>query len=357
MSDVELRIVPTLPGRKDWGIGCVGAGWIMSDVHLAAYDLAGFEVVAIASRTREHAREVAARWAIPTVHDTWQALLADPRVRVVDVAYPPHLQLEIVREAVRHEHIAGVLLQKPLAPNLAEAQEIVRLCDEAGIVCAVNQNMRYDQSIRALKSLLEDGHLGAPLVAEIVTNTDAHWQAYIQQYRRVVLLNLSVHHLDVMRYLFGDPERIMVSARPDPKLDFPHTDGSAFYVLEYADGLRAVGLDNCCTWTDPRIDWRVEGTAGTAKGSIGWPKSYDSPSTIEYALRAEPERWHRPRWDERWFPHAFVGTMAQLLTALEQGVEPAISGRDNLKTMALVEAAYRSIDERRTVALEEVQPD
>jgi predicted dehydrogenase len=62
----------------------------------------------------------------------------------------------------------------------------------------------------------------------------------------------------------------------------------------------------------------------------------------------------QPRWQEVWFPDAFAGPMASLLVALEQGTEPEISGRDNLGTMALVDAAYRSAKERRAVELAEV---
>ena len=56
-----------------------------------------------------------------------------------------------------------------------------------------------------------------------------------------------------------------------------------------------------------------------------------------------------PVWTESWFPDAFIGTMAQLLIALETGQEPVINGRDNLKTMALVEAAYLSAAQYRSV--------
>jgi predicted dehydrogenase len=353
-SESSLDIAATLPERQDWGIGCIGAGWIMRDVHLAAYAEAGFPVVAIASRTAANARAAARQWGIPRVYESVESLIADPEVSVLDIAYPPHEQIRIIRAAAQAKNVRGILAQKPLAPTLAEARDLVSLCAQAEIALAVNQNMRYDQSIRALKSLLRDGTLGQPVVAQLVMNTDAHWQDYIRRYQRVVLLNLSVHHLDVYRYLFGDPSRIVASVRPDPKLDFPHTDGSAFYVLEYDDGLRAIGLDNCFTTIDPRLEWRVEGTGGVAKGVIGWPKSYETPSTIDFALRADPDRWARPRWSERWFPQAFIGTMAQLLTALETDTEPEISGRDNLRTMALVEAAYTSAREGRAVSLDEV---
>jgi predicted dehydrogenase len=55
-----------------------------------------------------------------------------------------------------------------------------------------------------------------------------------------------------------------------------------------------------------------------------------------------------------WFPDAFEGTMGQLLDALTDGSEPAVSGRDNLKTMALVDACYRSLEEHRPVEIEEI---
>ena len=72
-------------------------------------------------------------------------------------------------------------------------------------------------------------------------------------------------------------------------------DGSAFYILEYANGLRAIGLDNCYTWADHSIQWRVEGTEGIAKGTIGWPDyPAGSPSTITWTTRAMDGRWERP---------------------------------------------------------------
>jgi len=347
---VELKVAPELPAKTDYRIGCIGAGFIMRDVHLAAYKEAGFDVAAIASRTPDHARAAAEQWGIPRVHDTWQELVRDPEIELVDIAFPPDQQLGIVREIVEGGTAKGILAQKPLAANLAESQEIVRLCDDAGIVLAVNQNMRYDQSMRALRSLLDAGALGEPIVAEIVMNARPHWQEFIRGYGRIAILNMSIHHLDVFRYLFGEPDRILVSVRNDPSWEFEHDDGMAFSILEYGSGLRAIALDNCFTWADHRIEWRVEGTEGVAKGTIGWPDyPPGSPSTIEYHLRSEPATWHRPKWGERWFPQAFVGTMAQLMRAVSEGTEPEISGHDNLRTMALVEAAYRSVAERRAV--------
>jgi predicted dehydrogenase len=143
--------------------------------------------------------------------------------------------------------------------------------------------------------------------------------------------------------------------RSDPRTAFSHRDGLACYILEYDDGLRAISIDNCFTWVDQGIEWRVEGTEGVAKGTIGWPDyPAGSPSTLDFTTTRQPDYWFQPRWTERWFPQAFIGTMGQLMRAIDEGTEPEISGRDNLKTMALVEAAYQSIDEGRAVALSDV---
>ena len=118
------------------------------------------------------------------------------------------------RRAQQDGVIKGILLQKPMTTNLADAREIVRLCEEAGIVLSINQNMRYDQSMRALKTLLDRGYLGEPVVSQITMHARPHWQEFIKGYDRVAILNMSIHHLDVFRFLYGDPESITVSVRP-----------------------------------------------------------------------------------------------------------------------------------------------
>lgn len=362
----ELEYLPRLPRDLQVPIGCIGSGFIMADCHLVAYRNAGFQPLAIASRRRDQAREVAARHQIPRVYESYQQLLTDPDLRVVDVAVPPDVQRSVIAEIVRHRQIRGILAQKPLGMNYAEACEIVQLCHDAGIVLAVNQNMRYDQSVRACKSLLQRGDLGEPILATIDMRAIPHWMPWQERMGWVTLRIMSIHHLDTFRYWFGDPRRVFASVRTDPRTSrrFAHQDGIALYILEYDSGLRATSWDD--VWAGPAregaaadlgIRWRVEGLEGMARGTIGWPEyPQRCPSTLDYtSLRApEPNQWIQPRWPEVWFPDAFVGPMAQLLCALETGSEPEISGRDNLGTMALVEACYRSAAEHRAVELTEI---
>ena len=103
--------------------------------------------------------------------------------------------------------------------------------------------------------------------------------------------------------------------------------------------------------SDIGIRWRVEGTKGTARGTIGWPGYPERvPSTLDYTLVGDTT-WHQPRWQEVWFPDAFVGTMAQLLVALEEKQPPELNGRDNLQTIALCEAVFTAASEHRVVEM------
>lgn len=363
MSDLQIH--PRLPRRKDYRIGCIGSGFIMADCHLVAYRNAGFNPVAIASRSIETVKQVAERHKIAKTYEHYEQLLADPSIEVLDVAVPPDIQFEVIQKAVKQSsHIKGILAQKPLGIDYAQAAEIVRLCTDAGIVLAVNQNMRYDQSVRACKTLLARGELGDPVLATIDMRAIPHWMPWQERQGWVTLRIMSIHHLDTFRYWLGSPTRVFASIRPDPRTDkkFAHTDGICLYILEYSSGARASSWDD--VWAGPAregaaadigIRWRVEGTAGMARGTIGWP-SYPArtPSTLDYTTIALGDAWQQPRWNEVWFPDAFVGPMASLLCALEDGTEPEISGRDNLGTMALVDACYRSAHEHRAVELSEI---
>jgi predicted dehydrogenase len=358
--NLSLDYCPRLPRRRNAGIGCLGAGFIMRDCHLVAYRQAGFRPVAIASRCPDRARAVAGEHAIPKAHDTYEGVLADPAVEVLDIAVPPDAQPALIRAACSHnDHIRGILAQKPLALTVSEARVCIEVCASAGITLAVNQNMRYDQSVRAMKDLLNRGWLGEPILATIDMRAIPHWMPWSEGLRSLSTFIMSIHHLDTFRYWLGTPDRVLASTRPDPRTSFPHTDGINLYILEYDNGCRAASWDD--VWTGPSkegvagdiaIRWRVEGTEGLARGTIGWP-SYPArtPSTIDYSTRRQPDTWISPRWNDVWFPDAFVGTMAQLLCALEDGTEPEISGRDNLETIALCEAVYTAAREHRVTTV------
>lgn len=367
-TELAIDYLPKLPQNNAVPIGCIGSGFIMADCHLVAYRANGLNPVAIASRTFSSAQKVADRHNL-TPYASVEEMLQNAPIEVVDIAVPPDNQKEIVAQVLRHRSkIRGILAQKPLGTSLQEAQEIVRMCNEAGVTLAVNQNMRYDQAVRAAKSLLDQNALGELVLATLDMRAIPHWMPWQQRQGWVTLRIMSIHHLDTFRFWFGNPKSVYASVRPDPRTSakFAHTDGICLYILEYENGLRVMACDD--VWAGPALEgaakdlgihWRIEGTHGIAKGTVGWPDyPKPTPSTLTYSTcdHNSPGVWNSPVWKEVWFPDAFVGPMAELLVALETGSSPNLSGHDNLHTMALVDACYLSAKEHRVVHLEEMLP-
>lgn len=343
-------------------IGILGSGFIVNDCHLVAYRRRGFNPVAIASRMEENARKVAATHGIGTVYETYSNLLADPTIEVLDIAVPPRQQPDLIRQACVHGTAKAILAQKPLALNYADAKSLVEDCESAGIVLAVNQNMRFDPSVAATGDLLKKGRLGTPVFATIDMRGIPHWQPWQAGLGSATLKIMSIHHLDCMRYWLGNPESVYCSTQPDPRTEFEHEDGICTSILEYASGMRAVIIDD--VWTGParegcpgdiRIEYRIEGLDGLAIGEIGWCQDpYTSPSKLRYASKGDSD-FITPKLAGSWFPDAFGNTMGELLAALREKRKPTIGGRDNLHTMALLEAAVLSSKGRRPVTLAEIE--
>jgi predicted dehydrogenase len=346
---LDVRPRPKDPRRL--GIGLVGSGNIIENAHVPSYQAAGFRIAAITSRTEANARRVAAAKAIERVHRTVDDLVHDPRVDIVDVALPPDLQPPVVMQAIG----AGkhVLAQKPLAVTYRDASAMVEAAERAGVTLAVNQNGRWDPSINAAKRWIGEGVLGTRLLASLTMHITMPWQRYYTdpRYDRLMILHMSVHHIDQMRVLFGDPARIWAYARKTPGQE-QHGETIAQYALLYDDGFVASSLDDGSNWsTDFGITYRIQGTQGVLLGEIGWPRL--THSTLKLQRRGE-DRWTEPEFSRMWFPDAFSATMGELMCAVEEKRAPSHSGRDNLGTMRAVMAAYRSIEESRVVSLEEI---
>jgi predicted dehydrogenase len=359
---LEQAILPIMPKKKDYKIGVIGAGFIVRNCHLVAYRKAGFNPYAITSLDIEQSKEVADIHKIQKVYSDWHDLVDDPEIEIIDIAVPPHIQIDIVKYICTKKHIKGILCQKPIAMSVGESREIVILSKESGIPIAVNSNMRYDQSMRALKYILDNNLIGKPVIASIDMRAIPDWQGFLKDYKKLELYAMGIHHIDIFRYLFGDPTKVTAVCRTDPRTKFEHTDGIVQYTFKYDDGMMATSLDDVWSWPEEPckknnyINWRVEGIDGFAEGDFGWHKRGPefSGSTLRLTCKGYPNKWIEPKWETLWFPDAFIGTMSNLLCAIENGTEPEISAEDNVKTLACIEACYKSIKEERTVYLSEI---
>ena len=176
-------------------------------------------------------------------------LLADPSIDVVDIAITPWDQPAVAAQAIA----AGkhLLCQKPLAADYASAVHLVALARERGVKLAVNQQMRWDAGIAVAKQLIAQGALGAPADAriEVSVRTPWHMWPWLAQQERLEIMFHSIHYLDALRYLFGDPVRVSSfhSRWPgQPEVGETRT----LTVFEYADDLRVTIDVNHHNWSD-----------------------------------------------------------------------------------------------------------
>ncbi|HXY50708.1 MAG TPA: Gfo/Idh/MocA family oxidoreductase [Terriglobales bacterium] len=352
----NLDYRPKMPRRTDRGIAIIGAGGIVNYAHLPAYKKAGFKVLGITDQKLEQAQRTAKEHGIPKVYASIAELLSDPEVEITDVAVYPSAQLQIVEQVTA----AGkhLLCQKPFADEFAKAVRSVQLAEEAKVKLAVNQQMRWDAGIRCARLLIDQGWLGAPTYGTIQVHCKTDWSLWpwIYQGERLEIMFHSIHYIDSLRYLLGDPAWVFSSGGRAPG-ETTRAETKTLTVWEYDSGLQVL-IDAChSTWQgDSYAIFRLEGTEGLIKGTIGLMYNYPTgrPDTLEFMSKHNPDYWFSARIESMWIPDAFVGPMASLMCAIEEGSEPETSGRDNLRTLRVVFAEYRSMAEKRAVRPEQI---
>lgn len=337
-----LRQTWPLPSRPR-PIVIVGAGGIVNDAHLPAYRKAGFPVAAVYDIRPERSRATAERFAIPRVCGRLGECFEDPAA-VIDVAVPPQQALKVL-EAV--PEASTVLIQKPLGVNLEEARRIRQLCREKRLCAAVNFQLRFSPMMLAVWHAREMGLFGEVLDIEFRLQVFTPWHLfpYLAELERVEILVHSVHYLDWIRSMLGEPRGVYARTVGHPSApQLKSTRTSA--ILDYGERTRVCLSINHNFRSERRhqaATMTLTGSKGAAVAELGLLLNYPQgePETLE--LISDGYDWTPVPLVGRWFPDAFIGTMANL-QRYASGEDSVLytSVEDAYKTMALVEACYRS---------------
>jgi predicted dehydrogenase len=349
---------PRLGAKTDYGIGIVGCGGIVNYAHLIAYKNNHLNVVGCYDIDPAVAHKTAETHGIPKVYEALDELLADSRIEIVDIAVQPWHQRGIAEQALA----AGkhLLCQKPLSDVFSDAVAIVEAGKRAGRCVAVNQQMRWSAGIAASRDLIQRGYIGQPTDAQIQVSTNTLWHMWpwLANAPRLEVQYHSLHYLDSLRSLFGDPAWVTSRHAKYPKQG-ARAETKTVTVLDYADGLQAlVAVNHYDESPDGYATFRFLGTEGIIKGTIGLMYNYPHgrPDTFEIHKHTDaPEDWQNIPLEGMWIPDAFIGPMASLMQAIETHGVPATDAADNLNTLRVVEAAYLSASENRSVRPSEIQ--
>lgn len=327
----------------------IGAGGIVTDAHLPAYELAGFEVAGIYDIDIEKATATAAKFSLPKVFGSLDELLQQAAADVVfDVAVPGSALLAVLRALPQK---AAVLIQKPMGNNLQEAKEILQVCREKQLIAAVNFQLRYAPFVNEARKMIEAGEIGELCDIEINVNVFTPWHLWEFLYGlpRVEILYHSIHYIDLVRNFLDTPSAVYAKTVRHPSSQQLASVRSTI-IMDYGEMVRASILTNHCHQFGPTHQQsyiKFEGTKGAVKITMGLLMDYPQGAAdkFEYVLLDADTK---PAWQTKviqgsWFPHAFIGSMSQVMMAAEGSmVAPGNSVEDCIYTMACVEAAYAS---------------
>jgi predicted dehydrogenase len=346
---------PAAPVTRNHGIALIGCGGIVNYGHLPAYRRHQLRLIGCYDLNRDAAVSTATTHSIERVYDSIDELLADSSISIVDIAVHPEAQPDIATrclEAGKH-----LLCQKPLGLNPAAARRIVDVARLMGGKAAVNQQMRWSGGIAAAKQIIDSGFIGelTDLQINVSVKTPWHMWPWLRDSDQLDVMFHSIHYLDAVRYLAGDPE--LVTSR---HTSFPgqpeRAETKTITVLDYASGCQAlIAVNHHDESGGVCARFRFLGTEGVIEGEIGLLATYPDGGldTIRARRGDEPHgHWHEPQLSTLWMPDAFIGPMASLINAIEHDETPLTDVADNLTTIRVVSAAYQSMAEQRTIRLD-----
>jgi len=334
--------------------GLVGAGGAAA-LHIPAMrTLQGVEVAAIADVDERRAAALATHYGIPDVYASTDALLGKTSVDALAVLLPHHLHLPSVRLAA--ERGVHVLVEKALAPNVADADAMIEVCRKRSIVLGGILQYRFTTGARQLQQIVQSGSLGRVFFASVTAKfrrsadyyTSAPWRGRKTEAGGGALTTQAIHTLDLLIYAMGMPRR--VCGRAATVAHRIEVEDVAAGLLEYGPDCLAVVQTTTAAVPEQPPQLEIHGVRGTAttldnQGQVlFWASTLDQPGSL-------PDRWrtyaaaYRGQESGSYNqavlePHA--ENIADFVAAVRDGRAPQVDGVEASKVLRVINALHAS---------------
>lgn len=343
MAVPDLDYQPCKPKEFRPKIALIGCGGITLR-HLEAWTRDGYEIVALCDLAEDKARERRKQFAPEArIYTDYRELLEkEDGVNVVDVALHPGPRAEVIEAALK----AGrhVLSQKPFVLDLALGERLVQIADDNKVRLAVNQNGRWAPYARWIYQAIRAGLIGETQTVSIHINWDHSWVkgTDFERIHHLVLYDFAVHWIDMTTLLFeGREARQCFGAMASSNVQTVKPPMLVGATIQFSGGIASLSFD-AYSLAGSEESFSVTGSRGTVKARG------DVCGANDITLFT-PEGFCKPQVEGKWFNDGFRGAMGELMCAIEEGREPANSGRNNLRTLEIVFAVLESADTGRVV--------
>lgn len=324
----------------------IGAGGIVKDAHMPAYEKAGLPVRGVTDLDMQRAQSLANAHDISDVFaSVADAAAACGTNAVYDIAVPPHAIHGILKDLPDN---SAVLIQKPMGSDLDSARQIRQLCRDKGLKAAVNFQLRFSPMMMAARAAIQQGLIGRLLEIEVHLNIFTPWTIFpfLIPMPRVEIAVHSIHYLDTIRALAGNPQGVFARSMRDPRAaEFAQTRTSV--ILDYGDelrGLMSINHNHQCGRKFQSAWFRLEGTEGCMMVKLGVCFDYPNGEADELWFCRNGGEWEMIPLEGSWFIDSFMGTMRNVQRYDAGEDETLFAGvEDAFQTMALVEACFDSL--------------
>jgi predicted dehydrogenase len=269
-----------------------------------------------------------------------------PQAALITTALPSHVAVtKAALDAGLH-----VLIEKPFAPTLEAAKQLVGMAADRNLVLMVSQNYRFFPAPRAIAALVREAKLGELFEVSIDFRRYSPGQGRHAIEEQPLLVDMSIHHFDLLRLILNRrPERIYCEAWSPTWATF---GGPSVAVASIAfEGGVVVSYRGSWVTSGPVTPWAGEWRMEFEHGELFWTsKDDDGMLRDRVVVRSRNGKTRTLTLPEvrRTGPS---GTLTEFANAIETGREPETSGRENLGTIALVEAAVESATRHELVAI------
>ncbi len=321
------------------GLGGWGRSWATSVVRpqQAVELVACVDVVPTMLELAQNALSLTPAHCFTNLHEALAAVECD--AVLITASLEGHIPAAVTAlQAGKH-----VLLEKPFAPTIAEAQRLVDLADKQQRILMISQNYRFHPAVQRVRELLREQSLGPVGATRLVfrklrndapRESNRHYHIW-----EPLLADMSIHHFDLMRYVLGQEATHIFCQSWNPVWSNFDEPASAAALITLADGT-TVNYQGSWVSTGPQTSWAGRWQIECEKGEIRWEsRGHDVPDTATIytkdGTREELSLPKMPLIDRQ-------GSLAAFIQAVQSGKEPGSSGRDNLGTLALMLAAIES---------------
>ncbi|MDO5848268.1 MAG: Gfo/Idh/MocA family oxidoreductase [Methanobrevibacter sp.] len=313
-------------------VGVIGVGAMGYNHARVYYKLENANLLAVSDVSEKTLKKVCKKYDTQGYSD-YKELLENPDIEVVSVCVPTTFHHGIVMEAIKHgKH---VLVEKPIAFTLEEAEEMIAAAKEKGVILATGHVERFNPAVQKAKELIENDVIG-----DVVSASAKRVGPFPPRIQDVgVTIDLAIHDLDVMYYLF-DEDVTQVYGTMGSILDKCDFEDHAEIMVNFEN--EATGILEV-NWLTPYKRRQIEVTGTDGIISVDYiEQSIDVYGKFAQDIQIKHEE---PLKEE----------LKSFLESVVNNERPVISGEDGLNALKMVIAATKSSKEHKPISFDELE--